>query len=60
MTQLESWYNFTGKVAVISGGTGVLLAHAVRTLGEQGAILVILSTSGERAKARVDELSASG
>ncbi|MEN4041366.1 MAG: hypothetical protein ROW39_03390 [Anaerolineaceae bacterium] len=44
MSQLHDWFNFDGKVAVVSGGTGVLLSHAVRTLAEQGAVLVILST----------------
>jgi NAD(P)-dependent dehydrogenase (short-subunit alcohol dehydrogenase family) len=60
MNQLQSWYDFSGQVAVITGGTGVLLSHAVRTLGEQGATLIILSTSAARAQARVDELSAAG
>jgi NAD(P)-dependent dehydrogenase (short-subunit alcohol dehydrogenase family) len=60
MTQLQSWYDFSGQVAVVSGGTGVLLSHAVRTLGEQGAALVILSTSAARAQSKVDELTAAG
>jgi NAD(P)-dependent dehydrogenase (short-subunit alcohol dehydrogenase family) len=60
MTQLQSWYDFSGKVAVITGGTGVLLSHAVRTLGEQGAILILLSTSADRAQACADELAAEG
>jgi NAD(P)-dependent dehydrogenase (short-subunit alcohol dehydrogenase family) len=60
MNQLQSWYDFSGHVAVITGGTGVLLSHAVRTLGEQGATLIILSTSSSRAQARADELSAAG
>jgi NAD(P)-dependent dehydrogenase (short-subunit alcohol dehydrogenase family) len=60
MTQLQSWYDFSGKVAVITGGTGVLLSHAVRTLGEQGAVLILLSTSADRAQACADELAAEG
>lgn len=60
MSQLHDWFNFDGKVAVVSGGTGVLLSHAVRTLAEQGAILVILSTSSKRAQAVVDELVSKG
>jgi NAD(P)-dependent dehydrogenase (short-subunit alcohol dehydrogenase family) len=60
MTQLESWYDFSGQVAVITGGTGVLLSHAVRTLGEQGATLVLLSTSMERAQRKAAELEAIG
>jgi NAD(P)-dependent dehydrogenase (short-subunit alcohol dehydrogenase family) len=60
MNQLHEWYDFTGKVAVITGGTGVLLSHAVRTLGEQGATLVILSTSQSKAQARVSELTSVG
>jgi NAD(P)-dependent dehydrogenase (short-subunit alcohol dehydrogenase family) len=60
MTQLESWYDFSGQVAVITGGTGVLLSHAVRTLGEQGATLILLSTSTERAQRKATELDALG
>jgi NAD(P)-dependent dehydrogenase (short-subunit alcohol dehydrogenase family) len=60
MSQLSDWYNFADKVAVITGGTGVLLSHAVQTLGEQGATLVILSTRAERAQALVDRLAAGG
>jgi NAD(P)-dependent dehydrogenase (short-subunit alcohol dehydrogenase family) len=60
MTQLQSWYDFSGQVAVVTGGTGVLLSHAVRTLGEQGAALVILSTSATRAQSKVNELTAAG
>jgi NAD(P)-dependent dehydrogenase (short-subunit alcohol dehydrogenase family) len=60
MSQLHDWFNFDGKVAVVSGGTGVLLSHAVRTLAEQGAVLVILSTSSKRAQALVDELASKG
>jgi NAD(P)-dependent dehydrogenase (short-subunit alcohol dehydrogenase family) len=60
MTRIHDWYDFTGQVAVVTGGTGVLLSHSVHALGEQGATLVILSTTDERAQRRVDELAAAG
>jgi NAD(P)-dependent dehydrogenase (short-subunit alcohol dehydrogenase family) len=60
MTRIHDWYDFTGQVAVVTGGTGVLLSHSVHALGEQGATLVILSTTDERAQRQVDELAAAG
>ncbi len=60
LEQLRQWYDFSGQVAVVTGGTGVLLAPAVQALGQLGAALVILSTRKERAQARVDQLAQAG
>ncbi len=60
LDQLREWYDFSGQVAVVTGGTGVLLAPAVSALGRLGATLVILSTRLERAQAKVDELAQDG
>ncbi len=60
LEQLREWYDFSDQVAVVTGGTGVLLSPAVRALGRLGATLVILSTRQERAQAKVDELAQEG
>ncbi len=60
LEQLHRWYDFSDQVVVITGGTGVLLAPAVRALGLLGANLVILSTQQARAQAKVDELAQEG
>ncbi len=60
LEQLRKWYDFSAQVVVVTGGTGVLLAPAVRALGQLGATLVLLSTKLERAQAKVDELARDG
>jgi NAD(P)-dependent dehydrogenase (short-subunit alcohol dehydrogenase family) len=57
---LDEHYRFAGRVAVITGGTGLLLSPAVEILGELGANLVILSTRLAKAKRRCAELQEKG
>jgi NAD(P)-dependent dehydrogenase (short-subunit alcohol dehydrogenase family) len=58
---LNHAFDFTGKVAVVSGGSGVLCGALARALGEQGAAVVVVGhTHMDRAQGVVDEIAAQG
>ena len=57
---VKQWFDFSGQVAVVTGGTGVLLRPSVRALGKLGAQIALLDLTLERAQAAADELSAQG
>ncbi|HEX6971519.1 MAG TPA: SDR family oxidoreductase [Limnochordia bacterium] len=57
---IERWYDFSGKVAVITGGAGVLGRAMAHGLAERGARIVILSRRPERVQAAVASLEAKG
>ena len=38
----EAWFDFTDKVAVVVGGSGVLCGELARALGAQGAAVVVV------------------
>ena len=57
----ERWFDFTGKVAVVIGGSGVLCSELARALGVQGAAVVVVgNTHLERAQVVADEIAAAG
>jgi NAD(P)-dependent dehydrogenase (short-subunit alcohol dehydrogenase family) len=58
---LNRAFDFTGKVAVVSGGSGVLCGTLARALGEQGAAVVVVGhTRMEKAQAVVDQITHRG
>jgi NAD(P)-dependent dehydrogenase (short-subunit alcohol dehydrogenase family) len=58
---LNHAFDFTGKVAVVSGGSGVLCGALARALGKQGAAVVVIGhTRMDRAQAVADEVAAQG
>jgi NAD(P)-dependent dehydrogenase (short-subunit alcohol dehydrogenase family) len=57
----EQWFDFTGKVAVVVGGSGVLCGELARALGAQGAAVVVVGSGHlDRAQAAADEIAAAG
>jgi NAD(P)-dependent dehydrogenase (short-subunit alcohol dehydrogenase family) len=54
------WLDFSSRVAVVTGGTGVLLRPTVRALGRLGARIALIDLTLERAQAGADELCADG
>ena len=57
---VKEWFDFSGQVAVVTGGTGVLLRPSVRALGKLGAQIALLDLTFERARDAADELNAQG
>ncbi len=53
-------FNIEGKVAVITGGYGVLGASMARCLNKQGAYVAIIGRRADKGEALVAELSKSG
>lgn len=54
----ENLYDLSGRVAVVTGGYGVLGGSMARFLSEQGARVAILGRNAERGEAKVAEISA--
>lgn len=59
-TLSTQWLDFSSRVAVVTGGTGVLLRPTVQTLGRLGARIALVDLTLERAQAGVDELRSAG
>lgn len=57
---MSSLYNFTNKVAVVTGGSGVLCAAMCRALAKAGAKVVVLGLRPEPCEALAAEIRASG
>ncbi len=57
---LKSLFGLSGKVAVITGGGGVLCSAMARALAEQGAKVAVLDLKPEAAGACVDAIKARG
>ena len=57
---LSKFLNLEGKVAVISGGAGVLCSEMARAIGEHGGKVVILDISEESMEKLSKELSTKG
>jgi NAD(P)-dependent dehydrogenase (short-subunit alcohol dehydrogenase family) len=57
---VKQWFDFSGQVAVVTGGTGVLLRPSVCALGKLGARIALLDLTLERARAAADELCTQG
>jgi NAD(P)-dependent dehydrogenase (short-subunit alcohol dehydrogenase family) len=57
---LKNPYDLSGKVAVVSGGTGVLCGVLARALGECGAAVAVLGRNMEKADRVVAEIRSRG
>src|SRR5204863_2169498 len=57
---LDSLYSLTGKVAVVVGGTGELCGAMAEGLAGAGAEVVLVGRNEEKAKPRLDRISARG
>jgi NAD(P)-dependent dehydrogenase (short-subunit alcohol dehydrogenase family) len=57
---LNQLFNFTGKVAVVIGGTGELCGAMAEGLAGAGAEVVIVGRNAEKARARLDKIAAAG
>ena len=49
-------FRLDGKIALVSGGTGLYGKHIVRALAEAGATVVVASRNEERCRAYAGEL----
>jgi NAD(P)-dependent dehydrogenase (short-subunit alcohol dehydrogenase family) len=57
----EQWLDYTGKVAVVIGGSGVLCGELAQALAKQGAAVVVVGhTHLERAQSVADKIVAAG
>ena len=52
--------NLKGKVAVVTGGGGILCAAFAKTLAEQGCKVAVLDLNEAAAQACADEINAAG
>lgn len=57
---LTSLFSLTGKVAVVIGGTGELCGAMAEGLAGAGAEVVLVGRSEEKARARLEKISAAG
>lgn len=57
---MNSFFNLKGKVALVTGGGGVLGGNMARTLAKQGVITGILGLSIEKAEATVTSIKNNG
>src|SRR5689334_14414861 len=57
---IQQKFDLTGRVAVVTGGVGLLGAEFCRTLAEAGAAVVIVDLNGSAAQAVCDSLTKSG
>ena len=57
LSELQSFYDFTGRTALVTGGAGVLGFEIARTLVECNANVVILSRNQERAAESIAEIT---
>lgn len=57
---LEKWFGLSGKVALVTGGTGVLGGAMCRALAAAGARVAVLGRRRERAEALAADIAAAG
>ena len=60
MTELPKLFDLTGRVAIVTGGAGLLGAEFCRTLAQAGAAVIIADMDGEAAANLAASLSQSG
>lgn len=60
MSQLPELFNLTGRVAIVTGGVGLLGAEFCRTLAEAGAAVTIADLDGEAATKMAASLTQDG
>ena len=57
---IQEKFNLTGRVAVVTGGPGLLGAEFCRTLTEAGAAVVVVDVNGDAARRTANGLSQKG
>lgn len=57
---LDSLFSLKDRVAVVIGGTGVLCGEMAEGLARAGAEVVLVGRNEEKAKARIDSITAAG
>jgi NAD(P)-dependent dehydrogenase (short-subunit alcohol dehydrogenase family) len=57
---IQQKFDLTGRVAVVTGGVGLLGAEFCRTLAEAGASVVVVDLNGSASQAAADSLTKSG
>ena len=60
MSYLDSLFSLSGKTAVVIGGTGELCGAMAEGLAAAGAEVVLVGRSEEKAKARLEKITAAG
>ena len=60
MEQVQDLFSLTGKVAVVTGATGVLGSEMARALGRSGARVAVLGRREERANRVTSEIEEAG
>lgn len=58
MTSVKDAFDLTGRVAIITGGAGLLGVKHAEAIAEMGGIPVLLDLDGEKAEARATEIAA--
>ena len=58
--KIQEKFDLTGRVAVITGGVGLLGAEFCRTLAEAGAAVAVVDLNGPASQAVADTLTSSG
>jgi 2-deoxy-D-gluconate 3-dehydrogenase len=58
--RIQEKFDLTGRVAVVTGGVGLLGAEFCRTLAEAGAAVVVVDLNGPASQAAADSLTNSG
>lgn len=59
-TDRRDLFDLTGKIALVTGGTGVLGSQMCRTLANAGATVVIMARTEDKAKQLADDIKAGG
>ena len=57
---LQKFYDFSGKVVVVTGGAGVLCSVMCKAFAEAGAKVAILDLTPDHARALAEEINANG
>lgn len=57
---IQQKFDLTGRVAIVTGGVGLLGAEFCRTLAEAGAAVVVMDLNGSASQAVADSLTKSG
>ena len=60
MSRTGELFRLDGKVALVTGGTGIYGAHIVRALSESGATVVVASRDGDRCRAFAASMASEG
>jgi len=60
MSNLEKWFNLSGRIAVVTGGGGVLCGAMCRVFGQVGVKVGVLDLNEEAAQRVVDDIAAEG